>query len=56
MHKVTCDYWKHVAAGETVTDGFNNDITAPAEPGYYTLYELVEDGNTHAGFEWEKEV
>lgn len=57
MKKVTIDEWRHIAAGETVWNGFavNGDCTAPAEPGFYTLYELVTDGNTHAGFEWEKE-
>ena len=58
MNKFTVDEWKHIAAGATVANGFavNGTCTAPSEPGFYTLYELVTDGNTHAGFEWVKEV
>lgn len=57
MTRVTLDCWKHIGAGESVWNGFavNGTCTAPEEPGLYTLYELVADGNIHAGWEWEKE-
>ena len=56
MRKVTCDYWKHVKAGDSVATGYSDaDITAPAEEGYYTLYELADQHNRHAGWKWEKE-
>lgn len=56
MRKITIDEWKHIPAGETVENGFavNGYCTAPAEPGFYTLYELADE-NTHLGWEWEKE-
>lgn len=51
MTRVTLDCWKHIGAGESVWNGFavNGTCTAPEEPGLYTLYELVADGNIHAG-------
>ncbi len=56
MREITCDYWKHIKAGESVATGFGNDeITAPAEEGFYTLYELADSHNTHQGWKWEKE-
>lgn len=57
MRKITIDEWKHIPAGETVENGYpvNGYCTAPAEPGFYTLYELASDENTHLGWEWEKE-
>ena len=57
MHRITLECWQHINAGETVGNGFAVDgyCTAPQEPGMYTLYELVLDGNIHAGWEWEKE-
>ena len=52
MHRITLDCWQHINAGETVENGFAVDgyCTAPQEPGMYTLYELVTDGNIHAGW------
>ena len=47
-----------VKAGETVWNGFiggQTTCTAPKEPGTYTLYELADDNNCHAGWIWEKE-
>lgn len=56
MKAITVDEWKHIEAGRTIYNGFGADTcTAPKEPGLYTLYELVYDNNTHAGFRWEKE-
>lgn len=55
MHMVTVDCWRHIAAGHDVDDGFGGVQTAPAVPGYYTLYELVSENNTHEGFEWKRE-
>lgn len=55
MERVTVDYWKHVNAGEAVHDGYGHLKTAPSAPGCYTLYQLVDDKNQHAGFEWVKE-
>ena len=57
MRRITVDEWKHIPAGETVENGFavNGLCTAPSEPGFYTLYELASDENTHLGWEWEKE-
>ena len=57
MKKITIDEWGHIPAGETVANGFavNGYCTAPAEPGFYRLYELVSSSNTHLGWEWEKE-
>lgn len=55
---ITTDDWKHIKAGERVYNGFAVDsyCTAPSEPGFYTLYELVDDNNNHTGWKWEKEV
>lgn len=51
---------RHVVAGETVWNGYVGGVThctAPADPGFYTLWELTWYGsNTHAGWEWEKEA
>ena len=56
MTRVTVNEWTHIKAGETVWNGFSDGYcTAPAEKGFYTLYELVNDDNTHAAWEWEKE-
>ena len=56
MHRVTVDEWRHIAAGQTVDNGYSGGTcTAPKEPGFYTLYELVYKNNTHAGWKWEKE-
>ena len=57
MYKVTVDEWKHIPAGTKVANGYSGRYcTAPEEPGFYTLYELVYDNtNVHAGWEWEKD-
>ena len=56
MQKITVDEWRYIAAGHTIYNGFGSDTcTAPKEPGIYTMYELVNDGNTHAGFTWKRE-
>ena len=31
-------------------------FTAPAEEGYYTLYEIADNNNIHRGWKWEKET
>ena len=54
--KITVPQWQNIQAGESVPNGFTGYLTAPSEPGSYTLYELVNDNNTHAGWEWEKEA
>lgn len=49
---------KNVPAGATVWNGYaggNTTCTAPADPGVYTLYELADENNCHAGWQWEKE-
>lgn len=57
MERITIDQWQHVPAGSAVDSGFSGpDLTAPAEPGYYTLWELVDENNVHRGFTWQKEV
>lgn len=57
MRRITVDEWKHIPAGKTIWNGYavNGTCTAPAEPGFYRLYELVSSSNTHLGWEWEKE-
>lgn len=56
MREITCDYWKHIKAGHSVATGYGNDeITAPEEDGFYTLYQLADDDNNHAGWKWEME-
>ena len=57
MRRITIDEWKHIPAGKTIENGYpvNGYCTAPPEPGFYTLYELASDENTHLGWEWEKE-
>ena len=57
MRKITCDEWKHVKANERVATGFGDDeITAPAEEGCYTLYEIADNNNIHRGWKWERET
>ena len=49
---------EHVPAGETVWNGYvggETHCTAPDEPGVYTLYELADEYNCHAGWQWVKE-
>ena len=55
MLKVTYADWMGVPAGKSVWDGFNGDKIAPEKPGTYTLYEKVNDDNTHAGWEWVRD-
>ena len=56
MREITCDYWQNVKAGHSIATGFGDDeITAPSEPGTYTLYELADNNNCHLGWKWEKE-
>jgi len=57
LRKVTCELWRHVPAGTSVPSGFGSggDMTAPEEPGLYTLYELADDDNCHQGWQWERE-
>lgn len=43
-----------VNGGETVTDGFNQQHTAPADDGVYTLYQYVQDACL-MGFRWVRE-
>lgn len=42
-----------VDAGETVVDGFSRHLTAPSEPGRYTLWQYVMNA-TFVKNEWEK--
>lgn len=45
-----------VEAASEVWSGFSGiKLQAPSEPGTYRLFEVVESGNTHAGWRWEKE-
>ena len=53
--RTTVDEWMHIPSGMTVDDGFDGYMTAPEEPGLYTLYELFDDRNQHCGWEWEAE-
>ena len=54
--EITVPEWSHVPAGATVANGYSNGYcTAPAEPGYYTLYELADSNNCHEGWRWERE-
>lgn len=56
MQKITIDEWKHIPAGTTIPNGYPSSYcTAPKEPGFYTLYQLVNENNTHGGWKWEKE-
>lgn len=57
IDETTIEYWKHIPAGKEASTGFGAEmITAPKEPGLYTLYEKYYIGsNTHAGWRWEKE-
>ena len=47
---------QHVKAGEETENGYGRYMTAPAEAGFYTLYEIgYTNTNTHAGWRWERE-
>lgn len=52
---VTCDEWRNVPAGTRVPDGYGSYRTAPGVPGTYTLYELADENNCHAGWKWERD-
>lgn len=54
--KITVDEWKNIPAGTSVDDGFGGFQTAPAEEGSYTLFELIDCSNIHAGWQWERQV
>ena len=56
MRKITVDEWHNIPDGTTIPNGYSAGYcTAPSEPGLYTLYEVADDMNRHAGWEWEKE-
>ena len=56
MKRITVPCWKNIPSGQTVENGYPNGYcTAPSEPGLYTLYELADESNCHAGWQWEKE-
>lgn len=55
MRKITVDEWKHIPAGTKIDNGNCGFCTAPSEPGLYTLYQIADDNNCHAGWEWVKE-
>lgn len=55
MYRITVDTWRNINAGQSVPSGYSYDLTAPSEEGTYTLYELVDEDHTHAGWQWEKE-
>lgn len=49
QNRITIPQWQGIKAGQEVETGFPGIVlTAPSEPGEYTLYECAE-GNTHAG-------
>ena len=53
MERITVTSWQNIPAGQTVENGYPNGYcTAPSEPGTYTLYELADEHNCHAGWEW----
>ena len=57
MKKITVDAWQNIPAGGEVPSGYScpETLTAPAEPGVYTLYELADDSNIHCGWRWERQ-
>lgn len=56
MIKFTIEEWKNIGSGEFVETGYaEQSLKAPTEKGLYTLYELVNDNNTHIGWEWVKQ-
>ena len=53
-NRITIPQWQGIKAGQEVETGFPGIVlTAPSEPGEYTLYECAE-GNTHAGWVFKK--
>ena len=54
QNRITIPQWQGIKAGQEVDTGFPGVVlTAPSEPGEYTLYECA-DGNTHAGWVFKK--
>ena len=54
QNRITFPQWQRLKAGQEVETGFPGIVlTAPREPGEYTLYECAE-GNTHAGWVFKK--
>ena len=53
---ITRPEWRHIKAGETVDTGYPSEtITAPPLNGPYTLYQMADENNCHAGWYWEAE-
>ena len=45
-----------VPAGKEIETGFSGwYMTAPAEEGVYSLFEVADENNTHVKFFWQKE-
>lgn len=44
----------NIPAGDVVPDGYHYR-RAPEEPGKYSLYQLVDDHNCHAGWRWQRD-
>lgn len=56
MEKITIKgYWTNIPAKGIVASGYGYELQAPSEEGTYTLYQLVNKNNTHAGWQWSKE-
>lgn len=56
MKRITVEEWRHIPSGTTIPNGYSNGYcTAPAEPVFYTLYEVADDNNIHVGWEWIRE-
>ena len=56
MQRITVSEWKHLPAGGKIDNGNCETMTVPGKPGeFYTLYQLADDHNCHAGWDWEKE-
>ena len=54
QNRITIPQWQGIKAGQEVETGFPGIVlTAPSEPGEYTLYECAE-GNTHVGWVFKK--
>lgn len=54
-YMITVDYWRNIPSGESVCDGYNGEKTAPLGGGFYTLYEIADENNTHCGWRWVRE-
>lgn len=44
----------NIPAGHEVADGYGYR-KAPEEPGRYSLIQLVDDRNCHAGWRWQRD-